>query len=437
MDRVLFCYVNSTRFDRTEHYVQCEWSAVLSHLQQSFTVADLEYGLLGGPDRALVRALQDAPDVVIFWCAVHEAPATLRAAQFVRDVLPSAKILVWGDGPLWMPQYFDREPFDVWVTSGDPERVIADALSEMSHGRHPTHGVHHRLGGVLVQTRPGEFEDPDRWPLPPLGLIDGGSYDLVRQHRGKPGRDHSITVARGCGIRCEGCVDPVKSGLVDRRIPVPRLVDFLEQNADAGVTFQLHGPTFGADRAWCDAFAREMHVRRVVAPFKFVTLLKHVADASFVAPLVEAGAVGCGVGVETLTRGPRRLRLLQKHTGEAVVDAASRTAREHGFKLTAYLQVGLPGQSRDDIRYTIEHLRDRDFTLRPTGHTPFQRLGRLSSTELDALDLYSWDRKSFWEPGCGLTRGELLSVVASPERFVIPRDGVTSQRAVQLIEGAI
>ena len=179
----------------------------------------LDYGLAGGADRALVRAvLEFAPDVVVFWSSVHEASGTRRCAEFVRDVRPEAKIVVWGDGPLWMPQYFTRDPFDACVVSGDPEIVLLDAVRSLATraGLSTECGSAARSDGIRPPPESGYIE---LWPLPAPEAIRTSDYDAAREHRGKPGRDLSVTVARGCKIRCVGCVDPIKSGIRDRRMP--------------------------------------------------------------------------------------------------------------------------------------------------------------------------------------------------------------------------
>ena len=417
MNRLLFCYVNSCRFDRTEHYVQCEWAATYAYLADHLPGVELmalEYGLLGGSDRTLVRAMTSfRPDFVVFWSAVHEAPSVKRAAEMVRELAGNAKVIVWGDGPLWMPHYFARDPFDVIVVGGDPERVIADAVEAMAGGRDPGHGVLLRAESAWRATTPGALVSPDAWSVPDPTLIDVASYDRARDHRGKPGRDLSVTVARGCRIQCAGCIDPIKSGVRDRRMPVERVIAFMKTHA-GDVTFQLHGPWFGFDRAWCRSFARSLAAENMHAPFKFVTLTTDCTDESFVAPLAAVGMTGCGVGVETLSVDGRSL---ERKTRERNVVEAAAVAARCGVSLTAYVQVGLPGQRRADVFYTLRRLRELGYRLRPTGHTPFHRLAAMTVDDLDRLDLYAWDRKSFWSPESGLTRGELLTLVGDPESF--------------------
>ena len=41
-----------------------------------------------------------------------------------------------------------------------------------------------------------------------------------------------------------------------------------------------------------------------------------------------------------------------------------------------------------------------------------------TDAELDQLDLTRWDRKSFFDPACGLSRREFFHLITSPGTFV-------------------
>ena len=90
--------------------------------------------------------------------------------------------------------------------------------------------------------------------------------------------------------------------------------------------------------------------------------------------------------------------------------------------------------------YTHRVLRDLGFTVRPTGATPFHLLRSKTVAELDQLDLTLWDRKSYFDPACGLSRREFFHLITSPATFV-PDDarrrkggGLMAGRVI-LIEG--
>lgn len=416
--RIVVISPSVTRFDATTHYWQAEFSACVAYLRARFPAAEIvaeAAGLIGAPDRVIVRHLLTEPDFVVIWARVWESVAARNIAQWTRELAPTARTLVWGGGPLFMPQYFAREPFDAAVVSGDAELVLADAISRYSAGSLSDHGLLLKVPeGQWVQTAPGKLLDPAQWPFPAPDVIPFADYRSARELRGKPTDDFSFDVARGCSIGCEWCVDPLKGGGKDRRRPVQQTVAFMRQHLGDYTQFQCHGPIFTADRRWISEFIAEMQGGPV--PFKAVTLVNHLADEHLVAGLASAGLRATGFGIETLTADKRRLRLVGKFHEHQLVRVAE-NLRRHGVEGKAYTQVGLAGQCRDDVIYTHRALRDLGFTVRPTGATPFHLLRGKTVQELDQLDLTKWDRKSYYNPACGLSRREFLHLITSPATF--------------------
>jgi len=417
------------RFDATTHYWQAEFASVVAYLRGRFPddqVAAIPAGLICAPDRVVLRELLARPHFLILWSRVFEAPAARHIGLLTREISPQTKILVWGDGPLFMPQYFGREPFDGAVVSGDPELVLADAIQRLALGELPRHGMIVHTGGLWAETGTGHWLDPTRWPFPTPDVIDFDDYRLARELRGKPTDDLSFDVSRGCHVGCVWCVDPLKGGRRDRRRPVLATVDFMSQALGRYSQFQLHGPVFTQDRGWIEAFVTDLRRRRLVVPFKAVTLVNHLADERLVADLALVGMRAVGVGVETLTVDRARRPITPK-VAERLLEEVAGNLRKHGVEGKAYTQVGLRGQRREDVLYTHEVLCELGFTVRPTGATPFHLLRSKPVAELDRLDLTRWDRKSYYDPACGLSRREFYHLITEPATFAAGNPGSTKE----------
>jgi radical SAM superfamily enzyme YgiQ (UPF0313 family) len=415
--RILVVSPSAARFDATTHYWQAEFAATAAYLRRRFTCDELiaiPAGLVCAPTKVVVRHLLGGADIVVLWVRVWEAPAALDLAALVRQICPDATIAVWGDGPLFMPQYFARHPFDAAVVSGDPELVLADAIESWAVGRTPEHGL------ILRQTdwqpgAPGRWLDPAEWPFPAEDTIRFGDYQLARELRGKPTDDLSFDVSRGCHVGCTWCVDPLKGGPRDRRRPVRHTIDYMLGNLGPYTQYQCHGPVFTQDRRWLAEFVTELRREARIVPFKAVTLVNHLADEELMGDLASVGMRAIGFGIETLT-APGRLTLTPK-VNERKLERVALNLHRHGVEGKAYTQVGLGGQRREDVLYTHRVLLDLGFTIRPTGATPFDRLRRLTVEQLDQLDLARWDRKSYFEPSCGLSRREFYHLITDPMTF--------------------
>ncbi len=408
------------RFDATTHYWQAEFASVVAYLRGQFpdsNVVAVPAGLICAPDRVIVRELLEQPDFLVLWSRVWEAPAARKLGQLAGEISPSTRVLVWGDGPLFMPQYFRREPFNGVVTGGDPELVLADAIRFMAAGRLPEHGMLVNSADGWIETAVGRWLDPADWPFPDPSVIEFEDYQLARELRGKPTDDLSFDVSRGCHVGCVWCVDPLKGGRRDRRRPVGATVDFMTQGLGRYAQYQLHGPIFTQEGPWIDAFVKELQGRGLVIPFKGVSLVNHMADERLVASLASIGMRAIGFGIETLTASPSRRPLTPK-VAEPLLEQVARHLRSHRVEGKAYTQIGLRGQHREDVLYTHRVLRDLGFTVRPTGATPFHLLRSKTVAELDQLDLTLWDRKSFFDSSCGLSRREFFHLITSPATFV-------------------
>jgi radical SAM superfamily enzyme YgiQ (UPF0313 family) len=418
--RIVVVSPSVQRFDATTHYWQAEFAAVVAYLRARFPNAQVvaePAGLVGAPLRTVVRHLLTRPDFLVLWARVWESPAALEIARLTREISPATRVLVWGDAPLFMPRYFGREPFDAAVVSGDTELVLADAIGHIQAGELPDHGLLLKVGQERWErTRPGELLDPAEWPFPAPDVIPFADSHQARELRGKPTDDLSFSVARGCPVGCEWCPDPLKGGSKDRRRPVTATVEYMAANLGPYHQFQCHAPIFTADRAWLREFVAELRRRGLAVPFKSVTLVNHLANESLVADLASVGMRGMGFGIETLTAGKGRVSLTPK-VQEHLLEQVAEILRRHGVEGKAYTQVGLAGQHREDVLYTHRVLRDLGFTVRPTGATPFHRLKSMSVVELDRLDLSRWDRKSFFDPECGLSKEEFYHLITSPGTF--------------------
>jgi radical SAM superfamily enzyme YgiQ (UPF0313 family) len=105
----------------------------------------------------------------------------------------------------------------------------------------------------------------------------------------------------------------------------------------------------------------------------------------------------------------------------SLLEKVAANLRKYSVKAKAYIQIGLPGQNREDVLYSLKFLSDLGLKPRPTGSTPFWKLARMSVEELDAADLSHWDRKTYFEPRTGFSYGEFFSIISDPSAYIKAR----------------
>jgi radical SAM superfamily enzyme YgiQ (UPF0313 family) len=407
-------------YDQTPHYFQALFSAGGAYLRERFSgheVVTEAAGFHGGVERVILRhfACHQPADYLVVWSRPWEAQATRRLAEEVRLLSPETKIFVWGEACSYVPHYFEREPFDLYAINGDPELVIGDAIEAYENGESPTHGVSFRSNGRWHHTEKGHILDPAEWGYPDLEAIDGTVYSYWRKQRGQKVDDLSFAISRGCPINCaRWCPTTRKEGTVDRRRSALETVEYMRVLPEPYTMFQMHSPLFCMDREWVDEFIELKRERCPQTPFKVVDLMNPYADENLVRRLAEVGLKNVGFGVETLSAKGRHMIPKME---PSLLEKVAANLKKYGVTSKAYVQLGLPGQGRADILYTLKVLMDLGLSPRPTGSTPFWKLAKMSVEELDQTDLSKWDRKSYFDPRIGLSYREFLSIVNDPVAF--------------------
>jgi len=322
-----------------------------------------------------------------------------RFIHYARELCPQARLVTFGRLSGMHPAVFERFDLDGIVASGDYESGVAAFLDLVTAGPSllgPGQGLAVRDGARWIHdTRKGARLDPDDWCLPDVTEIPYHAYDALYAndaHRfcGIPNRRELVVpVARGCPVGCSFCEVPDLFGKRERRLPVHRVVDYIE-HAFAVEPFEyvaFYAPTFTLDPAWVRALCSALRTSSSQPRWKCATTVHHLTE-ELVHDMGAAGCVRISVGLETLAETghgslPRIKRLETKQFTDLVqwCDAA-------GVELNAFVIVGLPGTAIEAARHTIELVEQLGVRVRPTMYTPYHEM----SAELSNLELSSYNR---------------------------------------------
>lgn len=344
----------------------------------------------------MISVLSGQPDVVILWADVHHSRLARQVAEMARKVAPASCIFVFGRATSFIPQYFERYPFDVVHVAGDREATIASLLA---HVEDP----HVEISGASVrQARDGSYRrtaprrlPPGEWPFPALASMPMAEYGRFSESHHAPGysRRIAVTAAKGCAWNCAYCSATHDEGHADRRRDIGVLFDWFSR---AGIEsydslVHLYAPDLFAQEDWIRDFAREYRARRAAFGWRGVTTTRTLQSREVVEA---AGAGGCrelAVGIEHASR--RRETSVKSSIDE--IETAARLTLDSGIVLKGLVMLGYPGQTEDDVLFVEEIADACGLALRFTGYTPLHRLRQADVATLDAIILESYDRRTF------------------------------------------
>lgn len=334
------------------------------------------------------RLFLSAYDVIFLMNDLDGTDAFPRTIKYARELSPQSRIATFGRFSAIRPSYFRQFDIDVVIRSGDFEAVSCDVVQALRDGSgSPVPGTDMKLSDAwLSNPDPGRLVDPADWILPDPSLIPYRTYDKLygrdsARFSGLPGRTELVVpVARGCPVGCSFCEVPTAFGRRDRRIPVGKVIDYIERSF-AEHTFgyvSFYAPTFTIDRGWVKEFCAAKQAAALAWEWKCCTTLHHL-DREMVMSMGAAGCVRISVGVESLeTAAAPLLPRLKQKTVSDVRDLAS-WCDAAGVELNCFVIVGLPGTTVAGAQRTIRALQDLSLRVRPTVYTPYEEISAQDS----------------------------------------------------------
>jgi radical SAM superfamily enzyme YgiQ (UPF0313 family) len=244
------------------------------------------------------------------------------------------------------------------VVRGEPEWTVADLAAALAEGRDlaSVAGISFKRGAAIVDNPDRGFDgDLDALPPPARDLLNEEDYYLPIINR-----PYTLVVpSRGCPHHCTYCTAPLYYGKRLRQRTPARVVDEIEAIARRGVVndFVMWSDTFTLDREFVLALCAELQGRRLGIRWMCNSRVDSI-DEEMAAAMKRAGCTGVAFGVESGVQ-----EILDTVRKGATVEQGRRAvemAKRAGIQTLAHFILGLPGETPDTIRRTIDYAKDID-----------------------------------------------------------------------------
>jgi len=342
--------------------------------QVDVTIAPQEIMSYGG-DARIIRWLEgEAPDLIGFGVAVWNLGRTLYLCRELKKKLPETFLILGGPEVTGDNDYLlEQGGFDAGVVGEGEETFVAllDALLRRRSLR-AVSGLLLREGESWALTPPRALvERLDGIPSPYLaGILEPSFLNSV-----------FLETVRGCPYRCAYCYYH-KSYPRVRTFPLDRVKAELRWAVERGVK----------DVTIIDpCFARRPHLRELLEMMAEVNsggqfrvqceLNAEDPDGDLVQLLARAGVNSVEVGLQTTNR--RALDLIHRRFSPVEFLTGVKLLREAGICAVVDIIVGLPGDTLDDVKRSVDFLVANeafdDLKLYPLSVLPGTELRRRAS----------------------------------------------------------
>ena len=344
--RVLFCEVDT---ERTWAVASIGPGFLASYLREHGHEVQFLRATLEMDDAEVVaRVRSAAPDMLALSLTTRQWQRARRLVAAVRAAI-DVPVIAGGLHPTFSPEaVLAADGFD-YVCLGEGE----EAMLELCDGADPA-----AIANLWVR---GGERPPMRPPFEPIDALPFAARDLLDEPHGTV----HMTTQRGCPFPCTYCAARIYSELYSG------FGSYGRRRSHESVLAELRGlqpgyvifldDTFTINHRWVKAFCRA-YGEEIGAPFSLHARVETVTPA-LLEMLAAAGCAQITYGVESGSERVRREVMKRPVTNERIAEVFGWT-RDAGILLTANFMLGLPGETRADLRMTLdlaEQLRVVDF----------------------------------------------------------------------------
>lgn len=305
------------------------------------------------------------PGLIGFSVVTPQYHHALKVAKLIKASY-DMPIVCGGIHATIVPEEVLKEDCFDYACVGEGEFSMVELVGNLEKGESTLNlpGIWAKDGGNIVQNRVRPFVD-----LAELPKKDYEIFDLQNMINAENGWVR-LMASRGCPFRCTYCLNhqivgiyEKETGVEDSKLNYTRRhnlddvlaeIEFLINKYEGISTFIFDDDIFTLDinflRGFCSKYPKISKI-----PFVVNAHVKVFNDER-AKMLQEAGCTIVKFGLESGSERVRRDILKRPMSNKEIVDAFD-IAHKYGFHTTAFLLLGLPHETKEDIMDTIELLR--------------------------------------------------------------------------------
>jgi anaerobic magnesium-protoporphyrin IX monomethyl ester cyclase len=289
-------------------------------------------------------------------------PLTNMLAQAIRARFPDALLVLGGEHGTAVPEHvLAHSPFDV-VVLGEGEETFVELLRAHRAGRalETVPGVAFRAGeGVVTTGLSPRRRDVDAIPTPDWDAFPVEAYIAGHQINGvNLGRSMPLLATRGCPFQCTFCSNPAmwtqRWIARDPKAVVDEMQAYVHRYGVRNFDFQ--DLTAIVKRQWIVDFCRELIDRGLDLTWQMPSGTRsEVFDAEIADLLYRSGCRALAFAPES--GSPEILKVIKKQVNLDRMLVSMRAAVGRGLKLSCFVVIGFPDETRATLRMTMRLIR--------------------------------------------------------------------------------
>lgn len=304
------------------------------------------------------------PKIVFFTAVSTEYGLISKAARYLKKKYPSLLLVMGGPHASMNPEEVINGPFDA-VCIGEGEYPILELVNQVEKGKNPS-----KIRNLWIKKDCKVEKNPTRdfvQDLDSLPFPDRKMWARWTEHGAN--KKHIILLGRGCPFNCTYCSNHILKKLAKGDYVRFRSINnILKEISEVirqypGVELVgLSTETLGADMEFAfelcsklQRFNKEINNKLSYAVNLRITPKKDYAP--LFSAMKKANFSSVHIGLESGSKRIREEVLKRYYSNEEFINAV-KLAKKNGIHVDVYVLVGLPGETAEDFKETINCLRE-------------------------------------------------------------------------------
>jgi radical SAM superfamily enzyme YgiQ (UPF0313 family) len=302
---------------------------------------------------------REAPDLVGFSVLTFNLLNCMEVSKIIRKCSPQTKICFGGWHPTLYPQETLAFEFVDYIVIGEGELTFRELVKVHQDGKNPTEkqlagieGLGYKTSGGQIMINPSRevVRNLDELPLPAYDLVDATKYSHLLACSGQV---VNIMTSRGCPHRCIFC--DLRRTTYRYRTPV-NILEEIRFWVKRGVNeFFIQDDNFTINRKRTIEFCRLLTDAGLNIKYKISSRVDCIDD-EICQYLKSSGCYRIYFGVESGSQ--KVLDYLEKGITIHHIKTAFKAAHKYDIDCCAYIMIGVPSETEEDIRLTMSLIKD-------------------------------------------------------------------------------
>jgi anaerobic magnesium-protoporphyrin IX monomethyl ester cyclase len=344
-------------------YVPLGILSISAYLEQNGFDNDVYDSTFNSLDNFKSYLLEHSPDVIAIYTNLMTKINVLKIIKYIRseEKIKNKKIILGGPEVRHHAENFLSYGADI-IVIGEGEETMLELVGMFACGKNNLAEVtgiaYLDSDNKLITTAERKLiRDINDLPFPNRKKIDLRKY--ASAWKDKHGYSmFSVSTMRGCPYTCKWCSRAVYGGTYRRRKPslVAEELQILKKEYNPDMVWFVDD-VFTINHKWLREFVVEVNNRDAKIPYEIISRSDRLNEEVFQL-LKESGCVRIWIGAESGSQ--KIIDAMDRRVDVKEVRAMIKLAKTYGIKACTFIMLGYPGEEKQDIRETINHLKESD-----------------------------------------------------------------------------